>query len=186
MLLLRRKSFLKRLHKRISSSNTEFFSHIRNIFNYLLRPKISEMYLYKDSSSPPLLFFLPFPFFFLFNHKMQPAKRRQADDSCAVQLKIPKFSNPLFTWIETIRAFSILILGGVAGAAAGDESDREQYRISRAGVLWKFVRAILSIQWSVVSIRSRSRHLCPVSLPPSTIVTRERWTAARCAGHCLL
>lgn len=32
------------------------------------------------------------------------------------------------------------------GGYGGDESDRGQYRISLAGVLWKFVGAILSIQ----------------------------------------
>ncbi|TGZ51876.1 Uncharacterized protein DBV15_10009 [Temnothorax longispinosus] len=55
-----------------------------------------------------------------------------------VRPRIPKFSNPLFTWIGTDTCLLDLDTGRGRGGYGGDESDRGQYRISLAGVLWKF------------------------------------------------
>ncbi|KYN06325.1 hypothetical protein ALC62_02662 [Cyphomyrmex costatus] len=48
-------------------------------------------------------------------------KRRANKRTIRVRPEIPKFSNPLFTWIGTVRASSILMLGGVAGLRRGRE-----------------------------------------------------------------
>lgn len=104
-------------------------------------------------------------FFLFFFFWPQDARDEPTNESCAVPLKISKFSNPLFTWIETVCAsLRSWFWAGSRGNGGDEERSWGQCHISFAGVLWKFVRSILSIQWSVVSIRSRSGGTCILRL----------------------
>lgn len=151
------------LHERIGSSNPGFLYYIRIIYFQLpfKWQKIPKIYLRENSCFSQLLLFLSFFFFGLSTrygstNKLRVPYGRRFPSSRIHYLRGSERYVPPRSWCWA----------GSRGYSG--ENDRGQYRISLAGVLWKFVRAILSIQWSVVSIRSRSRHLCPTSLPPSS------------------
>lgn len=153
------------LHERIGSSNPGFLYYTRITYfqmTYLLNDKkTSKIYLRENSCFSPLLLFL---FFFFFGLSTRYGSTNK--------LRVPygrRFPSSRIHYLRGSERYVAPRSWCWAGSRGySGENDRGQYRISLAGILWKFVRTILSIQWLVVSIRSRSRHLCPTSLPPSS------------------
>lgn len=130
------------LNERISSSNFEFLYKNQNYFNYLLNDKKKKkMYLHKNNCSS--LFFLCSFLSFLLTITV---KRGANERFVCYTIEDSQVLESIIYVDRNDTCFLDLDTGRDRGGYGGDESDRGQYRISLAGVLWKFVRAILSIQ----------------------------------------